>query len=254
MTPFFYPGFSLHVVSLYAIFPVFTIDLASYIAVREGFAFKTNHPTWTILSRFRTRVFAVVFGMGVVSGIVMAFQFGTNWSNFSYTSANFLGPIFSYEVVTAFFLEATFPGVLLFGRGKVPPGIFLLSAILIAAGTFISSFWILSANSWMQTPAGVEMRGDLLYVTSWSEVIVNASLPYRFVHMALARFLTGGFVVAGVSAWYLVLSGAGLLADFPLVSRVFLPALYLGVFVLLAGLIFRDFCPGRCGRLLYSGL
>ncbi len=193
------------VVSFHAIFPVFTIGLASYIAVLEGFAFKTNHPTWTILSRFWTRVFAVVFGMGVVSGIVMAFQFGTNWSNFSYTSANFLGPILSYEVVTAFFLEAAFLGVLLFGRGKVPPGIFLLSAILVAVGTFISSFWILSANSWMQTPAGVEMRGELLYVTSWSEAIFNASLPYRFVHMALASFLTGGFVVAGVSAWYLLL-------------------------------------------------
>ncbi|WP_028670381.1 cytochrome ubiquinol oxidase subunit I [Saccharospirillum impatiens] len=193
------------VVSFHAIFPVFTIGLASYIAVLEGFAYKSDNPVWSILSRFWTRVFAVVFGMGVVSGIVMAFQFGTNWSNFSYTSANFLGPILSYEVVTAFFLEAAFLGVLLFGRGKVPPGVFLLSAILVATGTFISSFWILSANSWMQTPAGVEMRGDLLYVTSWMDAIFNASLPYRFAHMALASFLTAGFVVAGVSAWYLLL-------------------------------------------------
>lgn len=193
------------VVSFHAIFPVFTIGLASYIAVLEGIAFKSNNPVWSTLSSFWTRVFAVVFGMGVVSGIVMAFQFGTNWSNFSYTSANFLGPILAYEVVTAFFLEAAFLGVLLFGRDKVPPGIFLLSAILVAVGTFISSFWILSANSWMQTPAGVELRGELLYVTSWTEAIFNASLPYRFAHMALASFLTGGFVVAGVSAWYLLL-------------------------------------------------
>lgn len=192
------------VVSFHAIFPVFTIGLASYIAVLEGLAYKTENPIWTRLSAFWTRVFAVVFGMGVVSGIVMAFQFGTNWSNFSYISANFLGPILSYEVVTAFFLEAAFLGVLLFGRGKVPPGIFLLSAILVAVGTFISSFWILSASSWMHTPAGFEFRGELIYVTSWLEAIFNPSLPYRFAHMALASFLTGGFVVAGVSAWYLI--------------------------------------------------
>lgn len=192
------------VVSFHAIFPVFTIGLASYIAVVEGLAYKTENPIWTRLSTFWTRVFAVVFGMGVVSGIVMAFQFGTNWSNFSYISANFLGPILSYEVVTAFFLEAAFLGVLLFGRGKVPPGIFLLSAILVAVGTFISSFWILSANSWMHTPAGFEFRGELIYVTSWLEAIFNPSLPYRFAHMGLASFLTGGFVVAGVSAWYLI--------------------------------------------------
>ena len=192
------------VVSFHAIFPVFTIGLASYIAVLEGLAYKTENPIWTRLSTFWTRVFAVVFGMGVVSGIVMAFQFGTNWSNFSYISANFLGPILSYEVVTAFFLEAAFLGVLLFGRGKVPPGIFLLSAILVAVGTFISSFWILSANSWMHTPAGFEFRGELIYVTSWLEAIFNPSLPYRFAHMGLASFLTGGFVVAGVSAWYLI--------------------------------------------------
>ncbi|MCH8532058.1 MAG: cytochrome ubiquinol oxidase subunit I [Saccharospirillum sp.] len=192
------------VVSFHAIFPVFTIGLASYIAVLEGLAYKTENPIWTRLSSFWTRVFAVVFGMGVVSGIVMAFQFGTNWSNFSYISANFLGPILSYEVVTAFFLEAAFLGVLLFGRGKVPPGIFLLSAILVAVGTFISSFWILSANSWMHTPAGFEFRGELIYVTSWLEAIFNPSLPYRFAHMGLASFLTGGFVVAGVSAWYLI--------------------------------------------------
>lgn len=192
------------VVSFHAIFPVFTIGLASYIAVLEALAYKTGDPVWSRLSQFWIRVFAVVFGMGVVSGIVMAFQFGTNWSNFAYTSANFLGPILSYEVVTAFFLEAAFLGVLLFGRNKVPPGVFLMSAILVAVGTFISSFWILSANSWMHTPAGVEMRGELLYVVSWAEAIFNPSLPYRFAHMALASFLTGAFVVAGVSAWYLI--------------------------------------------------
>ena len=193
------------VVSFHAIFPVFTIGLASYIAVLEGLAFKTENPVWVRLSAFWTKVFAVVFGMGVVSGIVMSFQFGTNWSNFAQASANFLGPILSYEVITAFFLEAAFLGVLLFGRDKVPAGVHLFAAIMVASGTFISSFWILSANSWMQTPAGTELRDGVFYVTSWSEAIFNPSFPYRFAHMALASFLTGGFVVAGVSAWYLLL-------------------------------------------------
>ncbi|WP_339806713.1 cytochrome ubiquinol oxidase subunit I [uncultured Marinobacter sp.] len=192
------------VVSFHAIFPVFTIGLASYIALLESLAFKTGNPVWERLSGFWTKVFAVVFGMGVVSGIVMSFQFGTNWSNFSQASANFLGPVLSYEVVTAFFLEAAFLGVLLFGRDKVPKGVHLFAAIMVAVGTFISSFWILSANSWMHTPAGVEWREGMLYVTSWSEALFNPSFGWRFLHMAMASFLTGGFVVAGVSAWYLL--------------------------------------------------
>ncbi|WP_404374487.1 cytochrome ubiquinol oxidase subunit I [Vreelandella aquamarina] len=192
------------VVSFHAIFPVFTIGLASYIALLHGLYFKTNNPAWDRLSLFWTKVFAVVFGMGVVSGIVMSFQFGTNWSNFSQAASNFLGPVLSYEVVTAFFLEAAFLGVLLFGRGKVPQGVHLFAAIMVAVGTFISSFWILSANSWMHTPAGVELIDNRFHVTSWSEAIFNPSFPYRFAHMAMASFLTGGFVVAGVSAWFLL--------------------------------------------------
>lgn len=192
------------VVSFHAIFPVFTIGLASYIAVLEGLHFKTGNPAWAKLSRFWIKVFAVTFGMGVVSGIVMSFQFGTNWSNFSQMSANFLGPILSYEVVTAFFLEAVFLGVLLFGRDKVPRGTHLFAAIMVALGTFISSFWILVANSWMHTPAGVEFQDGVLHVRSWMEAIFNPSFPYRFAHMAVASFLTGSFVVAGVSAWYLL--------------------------------------------------
>ena len=192
------------VVSFHAIFPVFTVGLASYIAVLEGLAFKTGDQAWVRLSSFWTKIFAVVFGMGVVSGIVMSFQFGTNWSNFSQATANFLGPMLTYEVITAFFLEAAFLGVLLFGRNKVPPGVHLFAAIMVATGTFISTFWILSANSWMHTPAGVELRDGIFYVTSWTEAIFNPSFPYRFTHMVLASFLTGGFVVAGVSAWYLL--------------------------------------------------
>ncbi len=191
------------VVSFHAIFPVFTIGLAAYIAVLEGIHYRTDNPVYEKLSKFWIKVFAIVFGMGVVSGIVMAFQFGTNWSRFSYGAANFIGPLLSYEVVTAFFLEATFLGVLLFGRDKVPRGAHLFSACMVALGTFISSFWILSANSWMHTPAGVEFNDGIVQMTSWTQAIFNSSLPYRFSHMAVASFITGGFVVAGVSALYL---------------------------------------------------
>lgn len=192
------------VVCFHAIFPVFTIGLASYIALLQGLFFKTQNPAWDRLALFWTKVFAVVFGMGVVSGIVMSFQFGTNWSNFSLAASNFIGPMLSYEVVTAFFLEAAFLGILLFGRGKVPQGIHLLAATLVAVGTFISAFWILSANSWMHTPAGVELIDSRFHVVSWSDAIFNPSFPYRFMHMAMASFITGGFVVAGVSAWFLM--------------------------------------------------
>lgn len=191
------------VVSFHAIFPIFTIGLAVYIAVLEGLGLRTGNPVYETLSRFWIRIFAVVFGMGVVSGIVMAFQFGTNWSAFSMASSNFLGPVLSYEVVTAFFLEATFLGVLLFGRGRVPRGTHLFAACMVAIGTMISMFWILSAASWMHTPTGTELRDGLIHLTSWREAVFNPSFLPRLVHMGLASFLAGGFVVAGVSAWYL---------------------------------------------------
>lgn len=192
------------VVCFHAIFPVFTIGLASFIAVLETLSYKTGNPVWQQLSKFWIQVFAVVFGMGVVSGIVMSFQFGTNWSNFSYATANFLGPVLSYEVVTAFFLEAAFLGVLLFGRDKVPQGVHLFAAIMVALGTFISSFWILSANSLMQTPDGLELRNGMYHVVSWADALFTASFAYRFMHMALASFLTAALVVAGVSAWFIL--------------------------------------------------
>lgn len=192
------------VVCFHAIFPVFTIGLATFIAFLEMLAFKTGNPAWTRLSQFWIQVFAVAFAMGVVSGIVMSFQFGTNWSNYSYAAANFIGPMLSYEVVTAFFLEAAFLGVLLFGRNKVPPGMHLFAACMVALGTLISTFWILAANSWMHTPAGTELADGVFGVTSWGQAIFNPSFPYRFAHMVVASFLTGSFVVAGVSAWYLL--------------------------------------------------
>ncbi|MFB9868087.1 cytochrome ubiquinol oxidase subunit I [Vreelandella sulfidaeris] len=224
------------VVCFHAIFPVFTIGLASYIALLQGLFFKTQNPAWDRLALFWTKVFAVVFGMGVVSGIVMSFQFGTNWSNFSLATSNFIGPLLSYEVVTAFFLEAAFLGILLFGRGKVPQGIHLLAASMVALGTFISAFWILSANSWMHTPAGVELIDNRFHVTSWSEAIFNPSFPYRFTHMAMASFLTGGFVVAGVSAWFL-LRGRDLEAN----RRALSMCLWLLLFLAPAQAVIGDF-------------
>ncbi|WP_019627307.1 cytochrome ubiquinol oxidase subunit I [Thioalkalivibrio sp. ALJT] len=192
------------VVSFHAIFPVFTIGLASFIAFLEFRAWKTGDAIYTQISKFWIKIFAVVFGMGVVSGLVMSFQFGTNWSAFSYATANFLGPVLSYEVLTAFFLEAAFLGVLLFGRDRVPQGVHLFSALMVALGTFISSFWILVANSWMQTPAGYELQEGIFHVTSWIAAMFNPSFWPRFFHMGLASLLTAGFVVAGVSAWYLL--------------------------------------------------
>lgn len=192
------------VVSFHAIFPVFTIGLASYVAVLQGLFVATGNTVWDRLGLFWTKIFAVVFGMGVVSGIVMAFQFGTNWSNFSQFASNFIGPMLSYEVITAFFLEAGFLGVLLFGRHRVSPSVHFFAALMVAVGTFISAFWILATNSWMQTPQGYEIREGMVHVTSWIEAIFNPSFPYRFAHMAMAAFLTGGFVVCGVSAWFLL--------------------------------------------------
>ena len=191
------------VVSFHILFPAFTIGLAAWIVVLEA-AWLGGSERHGELSRFWTKIFAVSFGMGVVSGIVMSFQFGTNWSRFSDAAGNVVGPLLSYEVLTAFFLEATFLGVLLFGRDRVPRWLHFVSACAVALGTLISAFWILSANSWMQTPAGHELRGGTFYVRSWWDVVFNPSFPYRFAHMVTACFLTTAFVVAAVSAWHLL--------------------------------------------------
>jgi cytochrome d ubiquinol oxidase subunit I len=151
-----------------------------------------------------TKVFAISFGMGVVSGIVLSYQFGTNWSRFSVVVGNVIGPLIGYEVLTAFFLEATFLGILLFGRDKVPRWLHVTSAILVAVGTSISAFWILSANSWMHTPTGHEMRNGIAFPVSWFEIIFNPSFPYRFAHMLNATYLTTSMVVLAVGARYLV--------------------------------------------------
>lgn len=189
-------------ISFHIIFPAFTIGLSAYIAVLLGMWLKTGRERYQKLAKFWTKIFAVSFGMGVVSGIVLSYQFGTNWSEFSRILGNVLGPLIGYEVLTAFFLEATFLGVLLFGWGRVPRWLHLVAAIAVAVGTMMSAFWILSANSWMHTPAGFEMRDGIAYPLDWLAIIFNPSFPYRFAHMLLAAYMTTAIVVLAVAARY----------------------------------------------------
>jgi len=191
-------------VSFHIIFPAFTIGLASFLAVLEFLWLKTNNTLFRDLYKFWVKIFAVAFGMGVVSGVVMSYQFGTNWSIFSDRVANVIGPLLGFEVLTAFFLEASFLGVMLFGLGRVSARMHFISTCIVAIGTLISAFWILSANSWMQTPQGFEIGSDgRLHPTNWLEIIFNPSLPYRYMHMVTAAYLTTAFVVGGVGAFYL---------------------------------------------------
>jgi cytochrome d ubiquinol oxidase subunit I len=191
-------------VSFHIIFPAFTIGLASWLAVLEWRWLKTGDTIYAEVYRMWVKVFAVTFGMGVVSGVVLSFQLGTNWSVFADKGGNVLGPLLGYEVLTAFFLEASFLGVMLFGWKRVSPRMHFASTVIVAAGTLISAFWILSANSWMQTPQGFRVGEDgLLYPTDWLAVIFNPSFPYRLAHMVTAAYLTTAFVVGGVGAWYL---------------------------------------------------
>jgi len=191
-------------ISFHIIFPSFTIGLAAFIATLLVRWRLTGREHLHRLARFWTKIFAVSFAMGVVSGIVLSYQFGTNWSNFSVVVGNVLGPLLGYEVLTAFFLEATFLGIMLFGWNRVPPNIHVLAAVLVAVGTSLSAFWILSANSWMQTPAGHEVRDGIAYPVDWLAVIFNPSFPYRFAHMFTAAYLTTSLVVLAVGARYLV--------------------------------------------------
>src|SRR5437016_5457636 len=191
-------------ISFHIIFPSFTIGLAAYIATLLAMWVRTGQERYQLLARFWTKIFAVSFGMGVVSGIVLSYQFGTNWSRFSVVTGNVIGPAIGYEVLTAFFLEATFLGVLLFAWNRVPPWLLMLSAAIVAVGTAISAFWILSANSWMQTPAGHEVRDGIRYPVDWLAIIFNPSFPYRLAHMLTAAYLTTAFVVLAVGARYLV--------------------------------------------------
>ena len=189
-------------VSFHIIFPSITIGLASYLAVLEGCYLKTHNPVYKQLYLFWSKIFAVNFGMGVVSGLVMAFQFGTNWSGFSEFAGSITGPLLTYEVITAFFLEAGFLGVMLFGWNKVGPRLHFFATCMVALGTFMSTFWILASNSWMQTPQGYIIENGVVVPTDWIAVIFNPSFPYRLAHMAIAAFITSALLVVATGAWH----------------------------------------------------
>ena len=191
------------VIALHILLPAFTVGLASYIAVLEGLYLVTRREAYLRLSAFWLKAFAVSFGMGVVSGIVMPFQFGTNWSRFSDMTADILGAPMAYEVLTAFFLEAGFLGILLFGRDRVPPWAHFFASLMVAGGTLLSSFWILAANSWMQTPTGYSVVDGRFFPANWFAVIFNPSFPYRLLHTVTAFYITTALVVAGVAAFHL---------------------------------------------------
>jgi cytochrome d ubiquinol oxidase subunit I len=193
-------------VSFHFLFPAFSIGLASFLAVLEGLWLKTGQGVYANLYRYWLKIFAVVFAMGVVSGIVMSYQFGTNWSVFADRAGPVIGPLMAYEVLTAFFLEAGFLGVMLFGINKVGRKLHFVATLAVAIGTFISAFWILSVNSWMQTPVGYEIgeNGQFLPGDSWWTIVFNPSFPYRLVHTLLAAYLTTAFIVGAVGAWHLL--------------------------------------------------
>jgi cytochrome bd ubiquinol oxidase subunit I len=191
-------------IGFHILFPAITIGLAWMLLYFRARYEKTRDPAWLGTYKLWVKVFALSFAMGVVSGVVMSFQFGTNWPGYMNSVGNIAGPLLAYEVLTAFFLEATFLGVMLFGMNRVPGWVHVLSAGVVAFGTTVSAFWILALNSWMQTPAGHEVHDGELIAASWLEVIFNPSFPYRLVHMLLASGITASFLVAGLSAWRLL--------------------------------------------------
>jgi cytochrome d ubiquinol oxidase subunit I len=192
-------------VSFHIIFPAISIGLASYLAVLEGLWLFTGRVVFLDLFNYWKKIFAVAFGMGVVSGIVMSYQFGTNWSVFSDKAGPVIGPLMGYEVLTAFFLEAGFLGVMLFGLSRVGPRLHFLATLMVALGTFLSAFWILSVNSWMQTPAGYAINDVGQFVPAdWLAIVFNPSFPYRLLHMLLAAYLSTAFIVGGTGAFHLL--------------------------------------------------
>src|SRR5687768_5806558 len=191
-------------IGFHILFPTLTIGLAWFLL---GFRLKyqrTRDPAWLATYRLWVKIFALSFAMGVVSGVVMSFQFGTNWPGYMNTVGAIAGPLLAYEILTAFFLEATFLGVMLFGMKRVPDWLHITATALVAFGTTLSAFWILALNSWMQTPAGHVLDGDQWIAGDWLAVIFNPSFPYRLVHMLIASGLTASFVITGLSAWRLL--------------------------------------------------
>jgi cytochrome d ubiquinol oxidase subunit I len=195
-------------IAFHILFPTLTISLAWFLFIFRVLYQRNREPAWLATYQLWVKIFALTFAMGVVTGIVMSFQFGTNWPGFMKKVGAIAGPLLGYEVLTAFFLEATFLGIMLFGMNRVPDWVHITSAFLVAAGTSLSAFWILALNSWMQTPAGHVLDGNQYIAADWFAVIFNPSFPYRFVHMMCASAITGSFAVAGLSAWRLLKSPA----------------------------------------------
>ncbi len=191
-------------IAFHILFPTITIGLGWLLVVFRLRYERTRDPAWLGAYKLWVKVFALSFAMGVVSGIVMSFQFGTNWPGYMNKVGNIAGPLLAYEILTAFFLEATFLGVMLFGMNRVSGRAHLIASVIVAAGTTLSAFWILALNSWMQTPTGHALDGNTLIAGSWLQVIFNPSFPYRLVHMLLASGITALFLVAGLSAWRLL--------------------------------------------------
>lgn len=213
-------------VSFHILFPAITIGLASYLAVLEGMWLKTRDDTYRDLYHFWSKIFAVNFGMGVVSGLVMAYQFGTNWSRFSDFAGAVTGPLLTYEVLTAFFLEAGFLGVMLFGWNRVGRGLHFFSTVMVAIGTLISTFWILASNSWMQTPQGYEIVDGRVIPVDWLAVIFNPSFPFRLAHMSIAAFVATAFFVGASAAWHLLRG-----RNTPAIRRMFSMAMWMALVV-----------------------
>ncbi len=182
-------------ISFHIIFPGISIGLASYLAVLEALWLKTDKPVYLQLYRFWLQIFAVTFAMGVVSGVVMSYQFGTNWAGLSQAAGNVMGPLLTYEVLTAFFLEAGFLGIMLFGLNRVGRKLHFFATLMVAIGTLISTFWILSSNSWMHTPQGHELIDGIFVPRDWLQIIFNPSFPFRLAHMTLAAYLTTALIV-----------------------------------------------------------
>ncbi|MFS2223761.1 cytochrome ubiquinol oxidase subunit I [Pantoea sp. B65] len=213
-------------VSFHIIFPAITIGLASFLMVLEGLWLKTQDDAWRDLYHFWLKIFAVNFGMGVVSGLVMAYQFGTNWSGFSAFAGSITGPLLTYEVLTAFFLEAGFLGVMMFGWNRVGPGLHFFATCMVALGTLMSTFWILASNSFMHTPQGFAIVNNQLIPVDWLKVVFNPSFPYRLLHMSTAAFLASTFFVGASAAWHLLRGNKS-----PAVKRMFSMAMWMALIV-----------------------